>query len=45
MNPDPNLSAGHFEHTPSLDDLIFTKREFPIRTDGIRRDESRLDVP
>ena len=33
MNPDPTPSAKYLrEHTPSLDDLIFTKREFLIRT-------------
>ena len=33
------------EHTPSLDDIIFTRREFLVRTGmGIRRAEPRVDV-
>ena len=33
MNPDPTPSSKFLrEHTPSLDDLIFTKRDFLIRT-------------
>jgi Protein of unknown function (DUF1501) len=33
MNPEPSASDKHLrEHTPSLDDLLFTKREFLLRT-------------